>query len=325
MRFAWKHKCHEFGKQNREIDKRNEDLEEKTPKPQLNERIEGSKDLEVKTPESQLNVTIITNDSEQRFDSFLCNTGREFPQSFSTRQITSSPLPNALSPSPPQVNQLQSFHDFDAFVDFDESDCMDNLKQFTPLYPRSRLGFGNAQLLIRSFSNFHKITDACQADHLKLLDAVAPHPNSLPTAYRMVQDGKMNLHNLTTQIISGPESQTCVLQVTELLKGIVQRNIPKIIRYNIRLCLNEVSDLPVDFSHIAEERDEFCIDLILSTDGVTFVNSTTSHQMYPVWLAVAQLPPILRKSNKILLRCLLGKVNRIGKKLCVFWNKSLNE
>ena len=273
-------------------------MEEKTLKPQLIERIEGSKDLEVKTPESQLNVTIITNDSEQRFDSFLCNTGREFPQWFSTRQITSSPLPNALSPNPPQVNQLQSFHDFDAFVDFDESDCMDNLKQFTPLYPRSRLGFGNAQLLIRSFSNFHKITDACQADLLKLLDAVAPHPNSLPTAYRMVQDGKMNLHNLTTQTVSGPKSQTCVLQVTELLKGFAQRNILNIIRYNIRRCLNEVSDLPVDFLHTAEERDEFRIDLILSTDGVTFVNSSTSHPMYPVWLAVAQLPPILRNSKK---------------------------
>ena len=214
MRFGRKHKCHEFENMMREIDKRSEDLEAKTPKPQLNERIEGSKDLEVKTPESQLNVTIITIDSQQRIDSSFCNTGREFPQSFSTRQITRS------------------------------------------------------------------------------------HPNSLPTAYRMVQDGKMNLHNLTTQIISGPESQTCVLQVTELLKGIVQRNIVNIIRNNIRRCLKEVSDLPVDFLIIAEERDKFCIDLIISTDGVTFVNSSTSHQMYPVWLAVAQLPPILRNSKK---------------------------
>ncbi|XP_063727446.1 fibroblast growth factor receptor 2-like [Symsagittifera roscoffensis] len=56
--------------------------------------------------------------------------------------------------------------------------------------------------------------------------------------------------------------------------------------------------MPVELLQIAEQLDEICIDLILSTDGVTFVSSSVNHQMYPIWLSVAQLPPILRMSKK---------------------------
>ena len=79
----------------------------------------------------------------------------------------------------------------------------------------------------------------------------------MPFAYGMVQDGKMNLHNIRTQIVYGPKSQIGILQVTELLKGIVKRNILNIIRFDMRRCLSEVSVLPVDFLHIAEKRNEF--------------------------------------------------------------------
>ena len=42
--------------------------------------------------------------------------------------------------------------------------------------------------------------------------------------------------------------------------------------------------MPVELLQIAEKLDGFCIDLILSTDGVNFVSSSVNHQMYPIWL-----------------------------------------
>ena len=133
---------------------------------------------------------------------------------------------------------------------------------FTPLYPSCRAGSNKAQVLIRAFTNHHKISDACQVDLLKLLEIIMPNPNLLPSAFKSLQSIKLNLKDLTAKLIPAAESQT------------------------------------VELLQFAEQLDEFCIDLILSTDGVTFVSSSVNHQMYPVWLSVAQLPPILRMSKK---------------------------
>ena len=99
-------------------------------------------------------------------------------------------------------------------------------------------------------------------------------------------------------MLRSSHSETCVLKVSELLKDIVQRNIISLLEYNIKRCRGKAPDMPLDLISISEQPNEFCIDLILSTDGVSFVSSSENHQMYPVWLAVAQLPPILRMSKK---------------------------
>ena len=185
------------------------------------------------------------------------------------------------------------------------------------MYPSCGVGSNNAQVVIPAFTNHHKVSDACQVDLLKLLETIMPNQNLLPSAFKSLQSIKLNLRYLTAKLIPGAESQTCVLKFAELLKDILQRKILSIIKYNLSRCRDEVSDMPVELLQIAEQLDDFCIDLILSTDGVTFVSSRVNHQMYPIWISVAELPPILRMSKKniALAALLLAKESPIGKKL----------
>ena len=232
---------------------------------------------------------------------------------------TSSPLPSAFQPFPPENCQIlqhsidninlvgesvsqMSWRHFDSnqFLSFRSKENEENsvCESYEPLYPNCRVGYHNTQLLIRAFTNFYKISDACQTDLLKLIEAITPGPNLLPSAYTCIQKVKARFESLTAKVLRSPHSETCVLKVSELLKDIVQGNIISLLEYNIKRCRGEAPDMPLDLISISEQPNEFCIDLILSTDGVSFVSSSGNHQMYPVWLAVAQLPPILRMSKK---------------------------
>ena len=239
-------------------------------------------------------------------------------ESASPLLATSSPLPNASMPGPPEwCSRFPSSPFVGAstpnsaektnLLSYEFNERRPILEEnyfelpggtFTPLYPSCRIGSNNAQVLIRAFTNHHKISDACQVDLLKLLETIMPNPKLLPSAFKRLQSIELNLKDLTAKLITAAESQTCVLKFAELLKDIVQRNILSIIKYNISRCRDEVSDMPVELLQIAEQLDEFCNDLILSTDGVTFVSSSANHQMYPIWFSVAQLPPILPMSKK---------------------------
>ena len=106
---------------------------------------------------------------------------------------TSSPLPIASMPGPPECCRFPSLPFVGAstpnsaektnFLSYEFNERRPILEEnffelpggtFTPLYPSCRVGSNNAQVLIRAFTNHHKISDACQVDLLKLSETIMP-------------------------------------------------------------------------------------------------------------------------------------------------------
>ena len=151
---------------------------------------------------------------------------------------TSSPLPNVSVPGPPECCRFPSSPFVGAstpnsaekktnFLSYEFNERRPILEEnyfelpgvtFTPLYPSCRVGSNNAQVLIRAFTNHHKISNACQVDLLKLLKTIMPNPNLLPSAFKSLQSIKLNLKDLTAKLLPAAESQTCVLKFAQLLK-----------------------------------------------------------------------------------------------------------
>ena len=76
----------------------------------------------------------------------------------------------------------------------------------------------------------------------------------------------------------------------EELQNVVQENIKSIKKYSISKQKGKDLKLPTTFN---EGKREINVFLILNSDGVNFVNSNKQY-LWPVWLAVANLPQIKR-------------------------------
>ena len=61
---------------------------------------------------------------------------------------------------------------------------------------------------------------------------------------------------------------------------------------------NQTNDIPNSKLTFSIEENIIAIDLMLFTDGVTFMKSSSNRILWPIWLPLAQLPPRLRKSRK---------------------------
>ena len=167
-----------------------------------------------------------------------------------------------------------------------------------PLYQNARLSKNNACILIRAYSSKNHLSDAAQANLIKMLSAFIPSPNVLPSMYSLVRAAKKSLDEMTLAPIKTSNGRLCLIKVSELLKEIVQRNLSSIINYNIHRSQSNHEDCPIDQLSLAEAANELPIDLALSTDGANFISTSMKHNMYPVWLSILQLPPILRVSKK---------------------------
>ena len=80
------------------------------------------------------------------------------------------------------------------------------------------------------------------------------------------------------------------LEFIEELQNVVQDNIKAIEKYSISKQKGKDLKLPTLFN---DARREINVCLIMNSDGVKVVNSN-KHSLWPVWLAVGNLPPIKR-------------------------------
>ena len=80
------------------------------------------------------------------------------------------------------------------------------------------------------------------------------------------------------------------LEFIEELQNVVQDNIKCIAKYSISKQIGKDLRLSTTFN---EAKREINVCLIMNSDGVKVVNSN-KQLLWPVWLAVANLPPIKR-------------------------------
>lgn len=110
-------------------------------------------------------------------------------------------------------------------------------------------------------------------------------------------------HALPTFYCPERKGNLVLLRYGPFLTEVIERNMSSIIKYSTARKASDagtgphVSDFKIPpFEAMSEGRNVF--HLVINTDGVNIVKSKSSLEFYPVWIALAELPPRLRQSYR---------------------------
>ena len=168
-----------------------------------------------------------------------------------------------------------------------------------PLFSGADVGVNNTILLLRSFcSRFHLSDFGMQKLH-ELINCLLPEENNLPPRFSFIYRMKTKKREMSLEAKQLSRGEVCVLGFTEFLKQIVERTLETIFSYSEhKEKLNVINDFPTEKAELVHRCSSVLkIQLIVSTDGVSFVNSSHT-SLWPFWIAVANLPPKLRMAQK---------------------------
>ena len=206
----------------------------------------------------------------------------------------SSPLPEYLNDSVDFPSHVSTIPDF--AIEASKQVSIPEMSQ--PLYEGAKIGRANTILLLRAFSSNANLSDANTLKLHALVQSVLPNDNSLPSAHSLVYRQKKELEETVSAHLGLPDGEVCVLSFADFLGNVVSRNIESIFKYSEQKEMCSWNDFPLNkVGLVSRWSDNITIQLVLSTDGVSFVSSSNI-SFWPFWLAVANLPPILRMSEK---------------------------
>ena len=222
---------------------------------------------------------------------------------FSADDIMSDPSCEVASIGESSSNRLDiiSDHDSEDVVDT-EKDCYDHSKdgfQFSsqPLLCNSNVTVHNAALGLFAISARYCLPDEALYDLLKFQKII--HPNDrLPAPNFLKQETK----KLTEQYIKHRENngngEVIYLNFFDKLVQNVQKYINEIVKY-----ADPETKTDLKLSSLFEEGT-IHLKLIINVDGVQ-VRESSDCSAYPLWVALADLPPKLRSSFDNIFLCSL--------------------
>ena len=167
------------------------------------------------------------------------------------------------------------------------------------LYENSRITVNDDVSLTEMFCSRFNLSDVASNSLYTLLNTVLPEENLLPTGYSFLKKMRNNLFDNQRFHDSDEKGTYCVLSFRAQIGSIVVRNIKRILDYGLFRQECPESDLNIDLAPPVRIIDNSInINLALFTDGVNIKKSTVKKELWPIWLQVADLPPVLRMSRK---------------------------
>ena len=131
-----------------------------------------------------------------------------------------------------------------------------------------------------------------------IVNCLLPEENCLPAKFSFIHKMKKQLSETSLEAEELSRGEICYLGFPEFLKNILERDLEAVFSYSEHKETSVVNDFPLDKTGLVIRcSKELEIQLMLSTDGVSFVNSTNT-SLWPFWLAIANLPPKLRMAQK---------------------------
>ena len=264
---------------------------------------------EVSTPSSSERSTEVSVDvlcSENDIDDFA-NTGdlhsdSDWEKASSASSETngnlvrvSSPQSSILFEEPRFSEFASSIASFTPLLSVGESP-LSGMTQ--PLYPGAKVGVHNTNLLLRSFCASLHLSHVGMLKLHYLVNCLIPEENGLLAPNSFVYQMKKNIKGISQDHVDLSQGEVCVLGFSVFLKSILERNLESIFSYSDQKRTGDFVDFPVEkVPCIDRDTNSFTIQLILATDGVSIINSNQIG-LWPFWLSIANLPPILRMSRK---------------------------
>ena len=266
---------------------------------------------------STSNISIDNSSEEESFGTFAseveCSSAsaseEESPSAFAEdtalpineNVLQSSVLETARAPSPHWTDMFSSI---DPECDFiDEETLPDELLHTkVPLYSGSEVGLKNFDALLRAFCLRFRLDDTAGTNLYKVFQMCLPKNNLAPTPHSYVYRMKKRL-SLNSNLISFNDGVYCSLFFGDFLKDVAESNWNALVDYADERVRQPVCDIPshkvcTDFS-----TTNVNLNLIMFTDGVSVVKSSANNELWPVWMALCELPPLLRMMRENIVLC----------------------
>ena len=154
---------------------------------------------------------------------------------------------------------------------------------------QENISVSNVLVCANSIIGRHATSDAEASDWFKLIRKIANVPK-IPSYETIKRKSRLSSKEKKRHVKQCGDGEKWQLDFEVELKEIVQENIENIYQYNLER--NPMTDmkLPDCFDHL---KKQLTVYLIFNSDGVKVIKSD-NRQMWPVWLAIANLPPIKR-------------------------------
>ena len=219
------------------------------------------------------------------------------------------PEPEFDLPTGEESEVTSNDYDEDDLDDSDGTDVAERSFQFSsnPLTCNSKVTVHNASMCLFADAARHCLPDEALFDLLKWQKIIHPHEN-VPTPNLIKSETKKLTDLYVKDTEKNASGEVIFLNFAEKLKEKVEKYINEIIDY-----ANPETETDLKLTSLFDDGT-INVKLILNIDGVE-VRKSSDCSAYPVWVALADLPPKLRASLDNIFLCSLwyGK----GK---VFWD-----
>ena len=170
--------------------------------------------------------------------------------------------------------------------------------------PQSTAGADNFSLCVHEIASLHGTSDAEASSWVNLIRTAFPGSN-IPSYKTMKRRYALGKKEEAKYMKKCAEGNLWCLNYMDEIKSIVEENFDSIRKYAVTRSTEDDIRIPNTFEN---DSATINITLVMNSDGVRIINSG-KQSLWPVWLAIANLPPIKRCMfrNIVLARLWFGK------------------
>ena len=172
----------------------------------------------------------------------------------------------------------------------EDEQCFSN---YQPISNTSKVSVENFIHCVESIVTKHGTSDKEAGEWLRLIRL--SHPNSSIPSFKTLK--KRNVLVARQRVVKSEASkggEWCVLNFLEEIETLLKLNIHSIVNYSNQRIDGRDLILPDFFDESSRTLNLF---LIINTDGVKVIQCR-NNSLWPVWIAIANLPPIIRSAFK---------------------------
>lgn len=161
------------------------------------------------------------------------------------------------------------------------------------LFPESTVSLQNFETCFQSMVTTYCLSDMCAKSFLSFFEKTLPPGNKCKKVKKALFS-QSSLQDLYERHDIDEGNTFFSLSLKFQLTNILLKHYDKIIEYQKRRKHNllTVDDIPIDFNF---DSGDVHLHLIINSDGVPLMKSRNL-SIWPIWVAIAELPPIVRSS-----------------------------
>ena len=184
------------------------------------------------------------------------------------------------------------YDECDELFDHPSSSSESYSSQDHQMVASTEIGLSNLKLSLTAIGSKHRASDALMYDVIKVFRRMKP--SSGLSGINFKKDGRRFFLERTYTQVACKAGGLIPLKFSIELRELCCRNWRILRKRSHNAVIDDGRDLKIG-SFLTDNETCITLHLIISTDGVKIIHSSGKH-LYPLWLIIADLPPVMRFS-----------------------------